>query len=139
MSDTSRKARLTALPVIGWAMTGLVGAFMAFDATIKLLVIQPVVDAFNQLGFPVALARGMGVLEVVILILYLTPRTAVLGAVLLTALLGGAVASHLRLLDPWASHILSGVYVGVLAWGGLYLRDARLRRLLPFRAAPSLS
>jgi len=63
----------------------------------------------------------------------------VLGAVLLTGLLGGAVASHLRLLDPWASHILSGVYVGVLAWGGLYLRDERLRRLLPFRAPPSLS
>lgn len=139
MSDTSRKGRPTALPVVGWTMTGLVGAFVAFDATIKLLVIQPVVDAFHQLGFPVELARGMGVLELVILILYLTPRTAVLGAVLLTGLLGGAVASHLRLLDPWVSHILSGVYVGVLAWGGLYFRDERLRRLLPFRAAPSPS
>jgi hypothetical protein len=139
MSDASPKLRLTTPQICGWAMTALVAAFMTFDATIKLLVIRPVVDAFNQLGFPVELARGMGVLEMVILVLYLTPRTAVLGAVLLTGLLGGAVASHLRLLDPWASHILSGVYVGVLAWGGLYLRDERLRRLLPFRAPPSLS
>jgi hypothetical protein len=115
-------------------MTGLVGAFLAFDGVIKLLVIPPVVDAFQGIGFPVSLARGMGVLEVAILVLYLTPRTAVLGAILLTGLLGGAVASHLRLLDPLFSHILSGVYVGALAWGGLYLRDERLRRLLPLRA-----
>lgn len=134
MSDTSSKSGLTALQGIGWAMTGLVGAFLAMDASIKLLVIRPVVDAFQQIGFPIGLARGMGVMEVVILALYLTPRTAVLGAVLLTGLLGGAVASHLRLLDPWFSHVLFGVYVGVLAWGGLYLRDERLRRLLPLRA-----
>jgi hypothetical protein len=134
MSDTSSKSGLTALQGIGWAMTGLVGAFLAMDASIKLLVIRPVVDAFQQIGFPIGLARGMGVMELVILALYLTPRTAVLGAVLLTGLLGGAVASHLRLLDPWFSHVLFGVYVGVLAWGGLYLRDERLRRLLPLRA-----
>jgi hypothetical protein len=139
MSDISPKRRPTAPQVAGWTMTALVAAFMAFDASIKLLVIQPVVDAFQQLGFPVSLARGMGVLEVLILALYLTPRTAVLGAVLMTGLLGGAVASHLRLLDPWFSHILSGVYVGVLAWGGLYLRDERLRRLLPLRSASALS
>ncbi|HEX4711441.1 DoxX family protein [Phenylobacterium sp.] len=134
MSDASAKSRLTTPQVCGWAMTGLVGAFLAFDGVIKLLVIPPVVDAFQGIGFPVSLARGMGVLEVAILVLYLTPRTAVLGAILLTGLLGGAVASHLRLLDPLFSHILSGVYVGALAWGGLYLRDERLRRLLPLRA-----
>jgi hypothetical protein len=119
---------------IGWTMTALVGAFIAFDASIKLLVIQPVVDSFQQMGFPVSLARGLGVLELVILVLFLTPRTAVLGAVLLTGLLGGAVASHLRLLDPLFSHVLFGVYVGVLAWGGLYLRYEQLRRLLPIRS-----
>jgi hypothetical protein len=133
-SDISAKRRLTTPQVCGWAMTGLVAAFLAFDGVIKLLVIRPVVDAFHDLGFPVSLARGMGVLEVVILLLYLTPRTAMLGALLLTGLLGGAVASHLRLLDPLFSHILSGVYVGALAWGGLYLRDERLRRLLPLRS-----
>jgi hypothetical protein len=138
MPDTSAKRRLTTPQICGWAMTGLVGAFIAFDGVIKLLVIRPVVDAFHGIGFPIGLARGMGVLELVILALYLTPRTAVLGAVLLTGLLGGAVASHLRLLDPWFSHVLFGVYVGALAWGGLYLRDERLRRLLPLRASPSL-
>jgi hypothetical protein len=133
-SDIFAKRRLTTPQVCGWAMTGLVAAFLAFDGFIKLLVIRPVVDAFHELGFPVSLARGMGVLEAVILLLYLTPRTAMLGAILLTGLLGGAVASHLRLLDPLFSHILSGVYVGALAWGGLYLRDERLRRLLPLRS-----
>ena len=134
MSDTSSRSGASALHAIGWAMTGLVGVFLAMDAAIKLLVIRPVVDSFQQIGFPIGLARGMGVLELAILALYLTPRTAVLGAVLLTGLLGGAVASHLRLLDPWFSHVFFGVYVGVLAWGGLYLRDERLRRLLPLRA-----
>jgi hypothetical protein len=137
MSDTSAKRRPTALQISGWAMTGLVSAFMAFDASIKLLVIGPVIDALHQLGYPVSIARGLGVLEVLILALYLIPRTAVFGAILLTGLLGGAVASHLRLQDPWVSHILFGVYIGVIAWGGLYLRDERLRRLLPLRSAPA--
>jgi hypothetical protein len=134
MSDTSLKSRPTVPQAIGWTMTALVGAFLAFDASIKLLVIRPVVDAFHQIGFPISLARGMGMLEVLILVLYLAPRTAMLGAVLLTGLLGGAVASHLRLLDPWVSHILFGVYIGAIAWGGLYLRDERLRQLLPLRS-----
>jgi hypothetical protein len=134
MSDTFTKFGPAAPRAIGWTMTALVGVFIAFDASIKLLLIQPVVDSFQQMGFPVSLARGLGVLELVILVLYLTPRTAVLGAVLLTGLLGGAVASHLRLLDPWFSHVLFGVYVGVLAWGGLYLRDEQVRRLLPIRS-----
>jgi hypothetical protein len=134
MPTAPGKTPPTAPQAIGWTLTALVGAFLAFDASIKLLVIRPVVDAFDQIGFPISLARGLGALEVVILVLYLTPRTAVLGAVLLTGLLGGAVASHLRLLDPLFSHILFGVYVGVLAWGGLYLRDEGLRRLLPLRS-----
>jgi hypothetical protein len=128
------KRRPSTSQVIGWTMTALVGAFLAFDASIKLLVIQPVIVALQQLGFPVGLAPLLGMLELLILILYLAPRTAMLGAVLLTGLLGGAVASHLRLLDPLFSHTLFGVYIGVLAWGGLYLRDERIRRLLPFRA-----
>ena len=134
MPTETPKSRRTAARAVGWTMTALVGAFIAFDATIKLLVIRPVVDAFHQIGFPISLAHGLGALEVLILVLYLTPRTAVLGAVLLTGLLGGAVASHLRLLDPLFSHVLFGVYVGALAWGGLYLRDERVRRLLPLRS-----
>ena len=134
MSSNSAKIRLAAPQVIGWTMTAFVALFLAFDAAIKLLVIRQVVEAFEQIGYPISLAHGLGLLEVLILVLYLTPQTAVLGAVLLTGLLGGAVASHLRLQDPLFSHVLFGAYVGVLAWGGLYLRDARLRRLLPLRS-----
>ena len=132
MSTLPLTRRAATAKAIGWTLTGIVGAFLTFDSSIKLLAIQPVIDSLRELGFPVSLARPLGVLELLILALYLTPRTAVLGAVILTGLLGGAVATHLRLMDPLFSHVLFGVYVGVLAWGGLYLRDERLRRLLPF-------
>lgn len=117
----------------GWTFTGLVGAFMIFDSGIKLAKIGPVVESFQRLGYSPDISVGLGLVEVAILILYLTPRTAAFGAILMTALLGGAVASHLRMGDPWPSHILFGVYVGVLAWTGLYLRDRRLRDLVPIR------
>jgi hypothetical protein len=132
MSTLPLTRRAATAKAIGWTLTGIVGVFLTFDSSIKLLAIQPVIDSLRELGFPVSLARPLGVLELLILALYLTPRTAVLGAVILTGLLGGAVATHLRLMDPLFSHVLFGVYVGVLAWGGLYLRDERLRRLLPF-------
>jgi hypothetical protein len=108
---------LTALPVL----------FLIFDASIKLGPIQAVSDAHARLGFPDVLAGMIGVLELACLTLYLVPATAVLGAVLLTAFLGGAVAIHLRIGDPLASHTLFPVYVGALFWAGLFLRDARLR------------
>ena len=117
----------------GWILSGLVILFMTFDAGGKLAVIAPVVDATRQLGYPVELIRPLGAIALICTVLYAFPRTAVLGAILLTAFFGGAVASHLRLGDPLVSHVLFGVYVGVLAWGGLYLRDARLRALLPLR------
>jgi hypothetical protein len=118
---------------IGWGLTGLVGAFMAFDSTIKLVPIQPVIDSFRELGFPVGVARPIGIMELVILALYLVPRTSVLGAVLLTGVMGGAIASHVRIEDPLFSHTLFGVYLGALAWLGLWLRDDRLRAMIPLR------
>lgn len=118
---------------LGWALTGLVGAFMAFDAVIKLVPIQPVVDAMRELGFPVGVARPIGIMELAILVLYLVPRTSVLGAVLLTGVMGGAIASHVRIEDPLFSHTLFGLYLGMLAWAGLWLRDERLRALMPWR------
>jgi hypothetical protein len=78
--------------------------------------------------------RGLGLLLLLCTALYAWPRTAVLGAILLTGYLGGAVASHVRLGNPLFTHILFGVYLGIFAWGGLFLRDARLRALLPWRA-----
>jgi hypothetical protein len=125
-----------ASPVMLWAgrvMSALVVLFLLFDAAIKLVKIDAVIQSFAQLGYPDSLARGIGVVVLLCAVLYAIPRTAVLGAILLTGLLGGAVTSHLRVGDPVVSHTMFGVYLGLLAWGGLYLRDARLRALIPWR------
>jgi hypothetical protein len=118
----------------GWAFSGLVIVFMLFDSTIKIIKIEPVVQSFQQLGYQDSIARTIGVMELAITILYAIPRSAVFGAVLLMGVLGGAIASHARLGDPLFSHTLFGVYLGLFAWGGLWLRDARLRALFPWRS-----
>ncbi len=117
----------------GWTLTVLVCLFLAMDSAMKFMDLPQVRAATSQLGWPTGLDRTVGVIELVCLLLYAFPRTAVLGAVLLTGLLGGAIASHLRVADPLFSHVLFGVYVGLMAWGGLWLRDARLRALMPLR------
>ena len=119
-----------------YAMSGLIIAFMVLDGVMKLVPFDIVIKATADLGYPASttFARGLGVLALICTALYALPRTAVLGAILLTAYMGGAVASHLRLGDPLFTHILFGVYLAVLAWGGLYLRDARVRALLPLRS-----
>lgn len=99
----------------GLALSALPVLFLLFDCVIKLLEIGPVVESFAQLGYPISLARGIGGLELVCLTLYLVPRTAVLGAIVLTGFLGGAVSTHLRVGDPLFSHVLFPVYVGLLA------------------------
>jgi hypothetical protein len=120
---------------IGWVLSGVVIAFLLMDATMKLLALSVVLEAQEPLGFSgAATARGLGVLLLGCTLLYATPQTAVLGAILLTGYLGGAVATHMRVGDPLFSHILFGVYVGVFLWLGLYLRDARVRALVPLRA-----
>ncbi len=122
---------------IGWAMSGLVIAFMLMDAGMKLLALPQVTEASAALGFPptAELARGLGLVALICTLLYAWPRTAVLGAILLTAYMGGTVAVHLRAGNPLFTHMLFGVYLAVLAWGGLALRDARVRALLiPLRA-----
>lgn len=120
---------------IGRVMSGLVIAFLLFDSIIKLIPLDIVTETMNELGYSASptLARGLGILTLACVVLYAYPRTAVLGAILLTGLLGGAMATHLRVGSPIFSHFLFGSYLGLLAWGGLYLRDARLRALVPFR------
>lgn len=108
--------------------------FLAVDAVVKLLRIGPVLDSFNELGYPQNLALAIGLIEAVCLLVLLIPRTSILGAVLLTGYLGGAVATNLRVGLPLFSHVLFPVYVGVLLWGGLYLRDLRLRAVFPVRS-----
>jgi len=118
---------------LGWVLCGLAIAFLLLDAAMKLLTLPNVLEAGSALGFegkPVE--RLLGGILLVCTLLYAMPRTAVLGAILLMAYLGGAVAVHLRVGSPLFSHTLFGVYLGAVIWGGLYLRDNRLRRLLPF-------
>ncbi len=114
----------------GWVINGLVITFLLMDAVMKLLAVSAVLQAGQELGFPGAtMARGLGALLLVCTILYVMPRTATLGGILVTGYLGGAIATHLRLGNPLFSHTLFGVYIGIAMWIGLYLRDARLRAL----------
>jgi hypothetical protein len=119
----------------GRILSGLVVLFLLVDASFKLIrpLPAPAVEAFGKLGYPIEFAAGIGILLLSCVALYLIPRTSILGAILLTGYLGGAVASHVRVGDPWFSHALFPVYIGLLVWGGLYLRDQRLRALIPLR------
>jgi hypothetical protein len=118
----------------GRIMSGLVVLFLTFDAVVKLLKLPPVVEGTVRLGYPERVIFGLGVVLLLSVIAYVVPRTSILGAVLLTGYLGGAIATHVRVGDPLLSHTLFPIYVAMLLWGGLYLRDARLRTVLPLRA-----
>lgn len=115
----------------GRVVSGLVIAFLLVDGAMKLVPLQVVVETSEQLSIPGHLARTLGVLTILCTVLYAIPRTAVLGAILLTGYLGGAMAIHLRVGSPLLTHLLFGLYLGLMVWGGLYLRDRRLRALIP--------
>jgi hypothetical protein len=114
----------------GLAISALTGAFLVVDAVLHVLNVQVVRDAMSTLGFRPGVAVGIGLLEIVCVVLYLVPRTSVLGAVLLTGYLGGAVCAQLRIDAPLFSTMLFPVYVGTAVWVGLWLRDGRVKRLL---------
>jgi membrane protein DedA with SNARE-associated domain len=124
--DLSRKALWA-----GRVLSGVAVLFLLFDAIGKLLRPAAVTEGTVQLGWPVDVILTLGVLQVICLITYLIPRTAILGAILWTGYLGGAVATHVRIDNPLFSHILFPVYIAALLWGGLWLRDRRVRALLP--------
>jgi len=116
---------------LGFAMSAVVVLFLFMDAGMKLAAVQPVLEAGQQIGFPgAAMARKLGAVLLICTLLYVWPRTSLLGAILVTGFLGGAVATHVRLGNPLLSRVLFGVYVGVLMWVGLLLREPRLRALL---------
>ena len=117
----------------GRVLSGLAVGFLIFDSVGKLLRVQPVVEGTAGLGYPVSVIFPLGVTLLTCVLVYLVPRTAVFGAVLLTGYLGGAVATHVRVGSPLFSHVLFPTYVAALVWGGLLLRDRRLRLFLPLR------
>ena len=117
----------------GWALSGIAILFFMMDSALKLSNLPIVPETMAQLGWPADIFT-IYLLATLLLgstLLYAIPRTAMLGAVLLTAYLGGAVATHVRVGNPLFSHILFGVYLGLFVWGGLWLRDPRIRALLP--------
>jgi hypothetical protein len=120
---------------IGRLLSGCVIVFMLFDGAIKLVPWPVVTETMDRIGYGSSetLARSLGVITLVCTILYAIPPTSILGAILLTGYLGGAMASHLRIGSPLFSHTLFGLYLGLMVWGGLWLRDGSLRSLLPFR------
>lgn len=119
----------------GRVLSSLAVLFLLFDAAGKLLRPQAVVDGTTQLGYPASVILPLGIIQLVCLILYVIPRTSVLGALLWTGYLGGAIATHVRLGNPLFSHILFPTYIAALLWLGLWLRETRVRALLPLRAA----
>ncbi len=117
----------------GYIMSALPVLMLLFSAVMKLVNPPPVAESFKHLGLPDSFARGLGVLELCCTLIYVIPRTAVLGAILLTGYLGGAVLAHLRAGDAFFPPVI----FGVLVWGGLFLRDPRVRALIPLRRQPA--
>jgi hypothetical protein len=128
-APVSKTARWT-----GRALSGLVIVFMLFDGAIKLVPWPIVTETMEKIGYgsSESLARTLGVITVACTVLYAIPPTSIVGAILLTGYLGGAMASHLRIGSPLFTHTLFGLYLGLMVWGGLWLRDKSLRTLIPF-------
>jgi hypothetical protein len=127
-TDVSKKAIWT-----GRVFSGLAALFLIADSIGKFLKPAAVIEGTVKLGYPESAILGIGITLLICTILYLIPRTSVLGAILLTGYLGGAVATHVRVGNPLFSHVLFPVYMGMFIWGGLYLRDRSVRDLIPLR------
>jgi hypothetical protein len=118
---------------VGRVITALGVLFLVFDTAIKFTHAPVVAESMTQLGYPVSSALGIGILELICLVVYLVPRTSVAGAILMTGYLGGAIASQVRAGNPLFSHVLFPTYIAALVWVGLYLRDARVRSIISSR------
>jgi hypothetical protein len=114
-------------------LSALVTLFLLFDAVAHIAKPTPVADAFARLGYPLSASLGIGILELFCVVVYVIPRTEILGAVLLTGVLGGAIATHLRAGSPPFEAYIFPFIVGLFVWGGIWLRDVRLRALYPLR------
>jgi hypothetical protein len=122
------------MTITGWALTGVYALFMlGASITPKLLGLPVASETMAQLGWPDGYVLTIGLIELACVLLYLFPRTSVLGAVLTMGLLGGAMATQIRVGNPLFSHILFSIYLGLFMWGGLWLRDPALRVIFPWR------
>ena len=119
----------------GRVLSGLVIVFLLFDGAIKLVPWPVVTETMDKMGYGSSetLARSLGIITIACTVLYSVPPTSILGAILLTGYLGGAMASHVRIDSPLFTHTLFGFYLGLMLWGGLWLRDPSLRSWIPFR------
>lgn len=122
----------------GRVLSGLGVLFLVFDAAVKVLELPLAAEATTRLGYTASAVFGIGILEIVLLVIYLVPRTALVGAVLWTGYLGGAIATHVRVASPLFSHTLFPIYIAALLWAGLWLRDRRLRALVASAGSFSL-
>src|SRR5258707_15220198 len=129
MNETVSKKSLWA----GRIISAVIVLFLLFDGGVKVMRLAPAVDATVRLGYPARLLLAIGIAELTCAVLFVIPRTSILGAILLTGYLGGATATQVRLENPW---FFFPIVIGVLVWGGLFLRDERLRALIPLRSCP---
>ena len=128
MQSGTQNAPVTKMVWVGRVLSALMVLFMLVDGGIKVLKLAPAVEGTVRLGYPASLVQPIGIIALICVILYAIPRTAILGAILLTGYLGGATATQVRLQDPW---FLFPVVIGMLIWAGIYFRDERLRALIP--------
>lgn len=137
LSDENRPTSETAVkrPWAGFIITGLVAAFLLMDAVVKFIQPAGIEENVLPLGYTMQQMVPVGIILLCCLAIYLIPQTAVLGAILLTGYLGGAVATHLRIGSPLFSSTLFPIYIGIFVWLGIFLRDKRLRELIPFRSS----
>ena len=121
--------------LLGRILSGIVIVFMLFDGAIKLVPWPVVMQTMDRMGYgsSESFARTLGVISIACTVLYAIPPTSILGAIMLTGYLGGAMASHVRIDSPLFTHILFGLYLNLMLWGGLWLRDRGLRDLMPWR------
>src|SRR6266705_5016930 len=126
-APVSKPARWT-----GRVLSGLVVVFLLFDGAVKLVPWPVVTETMDRMGYgsSESLARSLGIITIVCTVLYSVPPTSILGAILLTGYLGGAMASHARIGSPLFTHVLFGFYLGLMLWVGLWLRDRNLRTLI---------
>ena len=131
--ETTQKPASKKAVWTGRALTGVAVAFMLFDSITKILKVDAVVKASAQFGYPVSLLSAIGIILLCCIVVYVIPRTSILGALLITGYLGGAVEANLRIGTPLFTNALFPVYFAVLVWAGLFLRDKELWNILPLR------